>query len=153
VIRAFVQLKFEGLAPATRVNYRLRLSGSPSARDVLGAVPVEEMRPALVQGFLDGYADRPAMQKVAQTALKSLEKWALVRDLLPYPITLGTEAPGSDGGNEPWTDEHVALAERHARRTWRGSSRSPPTPGSAAPIWSRCAGPTSRNTKAGPAST
>jgi integrase len=73
------------------------------------------MRPALVQAFLDGYADRPAMQKVAQTALKSLEKWALVRDRLPQQITLGTEAPGSDGGNEPWTDEHVLIAELHAR--------------------------------------
>jgi integrase len=73
------------------------------------------MRPALVQAFLDGYADRPAMQKVAQTALKSLEKWAIVRDRLPNPITLGTEAPGSDGGNEPWSDEQVELAELHAR--------------------------------------
>jgi integrase len=33
----------------------------------------------------------------------------------PYPITTGTEAPGGDGGNEPWSDEQVELAERHAR--------------------------------------
>jgi integrase len=117
VIRAFTapdNLKWTKLGDATRENYGrvFRLAERP---DVLGAIPVDEMRPALVQAFLDGYADRPAMQKVAQTALKSLEKWALVRDKLPCQITLGTEAPGSDGGNEPWTDEDVRLAEQHAR--------------------------------------
>jgi integrase len=92
--------------------YALRLAEHP---DILGAIPVEEMRPALVQGFLDGFADRPAQQKCVQTAIKSLEKWAIVRDLLPHQITLGTEAPGGDGGHMPWTDEHVALAELHAK--------------------------------------
>jgi integrase len=82
--------------------------------DTLGNVPVMELRPALVQAFLDGYGDRLAQQKCAQTALKSLEKWALVRDKLPGAITLGTEAPGGTGGHVPWTDEHVAIAEQHA---------------------------------------
>jgi integrase len=50
-----------------------------------------------------------------QTAIKSLEKWAIVRDLLPCPITLGTEAPGGTGGHVPWTDEHVALAEQNTK--------------------------------------
>jgi integrase len=59
-------------------------------------------------------ADRPGSQKNAQTALKSLEKWAIVRDLIPRPITLGTEAPGTDGGHIPWTDEQVGLAELRA---------------------------------------
>jgi integrase len=68
-----------------------------------------------VQAFLDGLADRPAQQKNAQTALKAVERWALVRDLLPYPITTGTEAPGGTGGYEPWTDEQVEFAERHCR--------------------------------------
>lgn len=115
VIRAFIASpKFANLAASTQVNYRytFRLAEMP---DTLGAIPVEELRPALVQGFLDGFADRPAQQKCVQTALKSLEKWALVRDLLPYPITLGTEAPGGTGGHVPWTDEHVALAEAHAK--------------------------------------
>jgi integrase len=35
-----------------------------------------------------------------------------VRDLLPYPITTGTEAPGGTGGYGPWDDEQVKLAER-----------------------------------------
>lgn len=114
VIRAFLASpKFQGLAPSTQVNYRhlLTLAEEP---DGLGTIPVEEMRPALVQAFLDGLADKPATQQCAQTALKSLERWAIVRDLLPRPITLGTEAPGSDGGNTPWTDDQVAFAEAHA---------------------------------------
>lgn len=116
VIRAFTHPenpKWKTLGERTRDSYGrvFRIAERP---DVLGAVPAEEMRPALVQAFLDGYADRPGMQKVAQTALKSLEKWALVRDYLAMPITLGTEAPGSDGGNEPWSDEQVQLAEQHA---------------------------------------
>lgn len=81
----------------------------------LGTITVDRMRPALVQAFLDGLADRPASQKSAQTSIRSLEKWALVRDLLPRQITLGTEAPGSTGGHVPWTDEQVALAETRAR--------------------------------------
>jgi integrase len=116
VIRAFTNPenpKWKGLGERTRDNYGrvFRIAERP---DVLGTVPAEEMRPALVQAFLDGYADRPAMQKVAQTALKSLECWALVRDFLTMPITLGTEAPGGDGGNEPWSDDQVKLAETHA---------------------------------------
>jgi integrase len=66
-----------------------------------------------VQAFLDGLADMPATQKNAQTALKSLERWAIVRDLLPRSITLGTEAPGGDGGHTPWTEQQVTFAERH----------------------------------------
>jgi integrase len=115
VIRAFlVSPKFEALARSTQVHYRhlLLLAQRP---DTLGAVPVDEMRPALVQAFLDGLSDRPAQQKCAQTAIKSMERWALVRDLLPRAISTGTEAPGGDGGHVPWTDEQVALAEQGAR--------------------------------------
>jgi integrase len=106
--------KFDALARSTRVSYGylLKLAERP---DTLGSLPVDVIRPALVQAFLDGFADRPAQQKCAQTALKAVEKWALVRDLLPYPITAGTEAPGGTGGHVPWTEEQVALAERHAR--------------------------------------
>jgi integrase len=117
VIRAYLASpKFLALATATQVNYR-HLLGLAERPDVLGAVPIEEMRPKLVQAYLDGLADKPATQQCARTALKSLERWAIVRDLLPRPITLGTEAPGSDGGHTPWTDEQVAYAETHAAPT------------------------------------
>jgi integrase len=115
VVRAFLMSpKFEALSRSTQVHYR-HLLNLAERSDVLGAIPVDEMRPALVQAFLDGLADRPAQQKCAQTAIKSLERWALVRDLLPRQITLGTEAPGGTGGHVPWTDEQVALAEQYVR--------------------------------------
>jgi hypothetical protein len=89
-VRAFlVSPKFVALARSTQIHYRhlLLLAERP---DTLGAIPVEEMRPALVQAFLDGLSHKPAQQKCAQTAIKSLERWAIVRDLLPRSITLGT---------------------------------------------------------------
>jgi integrase len=104
--------KFEAMTPSTQRSYR-RLLGLAQLPESLGAVPVDEMRPALVQAFLDALADRLPTQKLAQAAIKSLERWAIVRDLLPRPISLGTEAPGGDGGHVPWTDEQVELAERH----------------------------------------
>jgi integrase len=51
----------------------------------------------------------------ARTALKAVEKFAVVRDLMPIPFMTGTSCIGSDGGHEPWTFEQVALAEEHAR--------------------------------------
>jgi len=116
VIRAYLSSpKFDSLALSTRTSYRYLL-GLAERPETLGAYPVDVIRPALVQAFLDGLVDRPAQQKNAQTALKAVEKWAIVRDLLPYPITTGTEAPGGTGGYEPWTDEQVELAERCCRR-------------------------------------
>lgn len=121
VIKAFMQtdrwLKPPpvGLAESTKESYghTFRLAENP---DGLGTVPVNEIRPALVQAFLDKFAHVPAQQKCMQTAFKALEKWAIVRDILPRSITLGTEAPGGTGSNEPWTDAHVRLAELHARQ-------------------------------------
>lgn len=103
--------KFKGLAPSTQVGYRHYLV---LAQSVLGKQNIEVIRPALVQGFLDGLAEMPAKQKCAQTALKAVERWAIVRDLLPRPITLGTEAAGTEGGHKPWSADQVALAERLA---------------------------------------
>lgn len=111
VIRAYLASpKFHKLGEGTQENYRhlLQLAESP---DGLGGVPIDEMRPALVQAFLDGLADRPGSQKNAKVALKSLERWAIVRDLLPREITTGTEAPGGDGGYAPWTEEQVSIGE------------------------------------------
>lgn len=108
--------KWMSFAPATRALWgtQLELAKRP---DILGSYSVYEMRPALVQAFLDGIADRPAKQQAALSALRALEKWAIVRDILPHAITLGCEAEGSDGGHIPWSDEHVALGEAHAPPT------------------------------------
>jgi integrase len=114
VVHAYlVSPKFDSLADNTRTAYRrmLILAERP---ELLGAYDVAEMRPALVQAFLDAMADRPGAQYVAKTALRAVERWAIVRDLLPYPITTGTETVESDGGHKPWTEEQVAYAEQRA---------------------------------------
>jgi integrase len=115
VIRAFLgSPKFQGYSPATREVWgrELRLAERP---DTLGAISVNIIRPALVQAFMDGMSDRPGKQAAARAALRQLERWAIVRDLLPQPITLGVEVGRSHDGHKPWTDEQVRLAETHAR--------------------------------------
>jgi integrase len=106
--------KFQGYSPATREVWgrELRLAERP---DTLGAISVNVIRPALVQAFMDGMSDRPGKQTAALAALRQLERWGIVRDLLPQPITLGVEIGRSHDGHKPWTDEQVRLAETHAR--------------------------------------
>jgi integrase len=115
VIRAYLcSPKFEQLEPSTRAGY-YRVFRVAERADVLGAISTDVIRSSQVQAFLDSYADRPAAQYQALAAIKAVEKWAIPRDLLPWPITIGCEAPGGDGGYEPWTDEQVRLAELHAK--------------------------------------
>src|SRR5262245_47342507 len=81
----------------------------------LGALSLQDIRPSLVQAYFDGIADRPGKSKAGLAALVQLEAWAIVRDLLPRPITTGMEISRSDGGHVPWTDEQVALGIAKAR--------------------------------------
>ena len=69
-----------------------------------------------MQGYLDGWDDKPGKQAAALAAFKALEKWAVVRDILPKPITLGVETGKPQGGHKPWTDAQVVLAEKYARQ-------------------------------------
>jgi integrase len=105
--------KFLGYSASTQELWgaQLRFASHP---DSLGLTPVKEMRPALVQAYLDCFADRPSKQATTYSALKQLEKWAIVRDKLPRLITTGCEIGKSDGGHIPWTDEQVAIGERDA---------------------------------------
>lgn len=83
--------------------------------DYLGAVSICDLRPSLVQGVMDGFTGQTGVQASMLAALKQLEKWAIVRDILPRPITTGVEIEESDDGHTPWSDEDVALVERHGR--------------------------------------
>jgi integrase len=115
VIRAYMNSrKWGALAPSTRRNYNLVLKIA-EMEGGLGGCSVQVIRPALIQGFLDGLADTPGRQSIAKTALKAVEKFAVVRDLVPTPFMTGTTVLGSETGFEPWSLEQVALAERHAR--------------------------------------
>jgi integrase len=114
VIHAYVfSPKFASYAPSTQKLWgaELRYAEHP---DRLGGVPIKQIRPSIVQAFLDGLVDRPSKQEVAYSALKQLEKWAILRDLLPRPITTGCEVEGSDGGHIPWTDAQVILGQQQA---------------------------------------
>lgn len=83
---------------------------------VLGNTPFRDVRPDIVQGYLDGWADKPAKQKVALAAFRALEKWASVRYRLGYGhFVYGVEVEGSSGGHMPWSDEQVAIGEANAR--------------------------------------
>jgi integrase len=119
LVRAYLASpRFAGYADATcRLWARyLRLAAEP---DRLGAISLQTLRPALVQAYLDGMAGKPGKQRTTLAAIKQIESWAIVRDLLPRPITTGVEAEASEGGHTPWTDHHVELVERHGREDMR----------------------------------
>ncbi len=102
-----------GYADSTKKGWgrELDLMARPAC---LGALSIQEIRPSLVQAFFDGLAEWPGKQEVGLAVLKQLEKWAIVRDLLPREITKGVEVGECDGGHIPWSDEQVALAERES---------------------------------------
>ncbi len=102
-----------GYAPTTKINWgrELNLMSRPTT---LGALSIQEIRPSLVQAYFDGLAEWPGKQEIGLAVLRQLERWAIVRDLLPRQITTGIEIGESDGGHIPWSDEQVELAEREA---------------------------------------
>jgi integrase len=106
--------KFKGFAEGTQALWRRELAFA-CAPNCLGHLSLVEIRPALVQGYLDGWSDKPGKQQNALRALQAVEKWALVRDLLPNPITRGVETGRPEGGHVPWTEAQIRHAERWAR--------------------------------------
>ena len=106
--------KFKSLAPASQdlLGRELDYACRPGC---LGAISLDVIRPALVQDYLDGWDDKPGKQAAALSAFKMLEKWAVVRDLLPRQITLGVETGKPQGGHTPWTDAQVEIGIAHAR--------------------------------------
>jgi integrase len=115
VIHAYLASdKFARLADNTKASYRRALAIA-EREGVLGGLDVAQLDPYLVQAFLDGLADRPGVQHVARVSLRSVERWAIVRRLLPRTISIGVEIVGSTGAREPWTDAEVLLAETRAR--------------------------------------
>lgn len=105
---------FAAYAEGTRELWarELRFACAPNC---LGHVSLADIRPALVQGYLDGWADKPSKQKTALAAIRVLEKWAVVRDFLPRSICLGVHAGRSAGGHIPWSEAQVEIAIRKSR--------------------------------------
>lgn len=111
LVRAFkVSPKFTGYAQATQDLWGRELDFA-ARPDCLGTLARHEIRPSLVQAYFDGLAGLPGKQAAALAAIRQLEKWAVVRDLLPRQITLGVETEDSDGGHVPWSADQVAFAE------------------------------------------
>ena len=106
--------KFAGLSAATQ-NLWARELEFACRPNCLGSIRISEIKPSDVQKYLDGWSDKPGKQAAAITALRALEKWAVVRDFLPKAITLGVETGHPTGSHIPWTDAHVLTAEQHAR--------------------------------------
>jgi integrase len=103
-----------GYALQTKDNWSRALTFA-ARPDCLGNVSLQEIRPSLVQAFFDGIASKPGKQKVTLTALKQVEAWAIVRELLPRQITLGVKIMKSNGGHIPWTEAQVAFARTNLR--------------------------------------
>lgn len=103
---------FERLSESTQDNWRRELL---LVQKFLGQLTRDEVRPSKVQEYIDGLSDFPGKQMTAKTAIKNVESWALVRDLIAYPITTGVQTIGSDGGHEPWSEEEIETAIQHAR--------------------------------------
>lgn len=115
LVRAYLASpKFATYADETRELWSryLTLAAHPER---LGAVSLQTIRPALVQAYIDGMTGKPGKQVASLSAIKQLEGWAIVRDLLARPITTGVETEDSNGGHTPWTDCHVELVEKHGR--------------------------------------
>lgn len=106
--------KFQELAENSKKLWERELRAAGDL-ECLGAYSLKEIRPSLIQGYLDGLKGRPGKQAAAFAALKALERWGVVRDLLPRPITLGVVTARPNGGHVPWTEPQVVSAERHAR--------------------------------------
>src|SRR5678816_923548 len=85
VIKAFLNSPyFGGLGESTQDHWKRELV---LAEMTLGPLDVAEVRPSIIQAHLDGLAEYPGKQELARTALRALEKWAIVRDFIPHTIT------------------------------------------------------------------
>lgn len=103
-----------GYAQATKKLWGRELHFA-SRPDVLGMVPLDEIRPALIRGYLDGFADKPHKQKAALAAFGALSEWAEVRDYIRRDITRGVKVELPNTGHIPWSDEQVEIGITCAR--------------------------------------
>jgi integrase len=110
VVREYIASPhFRNLATSTKNSYSRLLEIAVAALD---RFDVATLRPKLIQGYLNGFSDRPGQQRCAKVALLALHKWAVVEDFLPPEMMRGVKTLASDGAHEPWSDVHVEVAER-----------------------------------------
>src|SRR5512139_1319310 len=103
--------RFKELSASSKDSYKRSLM---MVRKSIGEMDVDEVKPYIVQALLDGLTDFPGKQINVMTAIKAMESWALLRNLLPHAITVKRmDLVGSDGGYDPWTDHQIELALTH----------------------------------------
>src|SRR5882757_4593463 len=81
LVRVYMESpKFKGYSAGTQDTWgrELRHAARP---DLLGWRSLQDIRPSLIQAYLDGLAGRPGKQAVAYSVFKQMEKWAIVREL------------------------------------------------------------------------
>lgn len=87
VVRQFLASpKFAGYAPSTQDLWRryLNFAARPNC---LGAISMDEIRPSIVQSYIEGLTGYTGVQAATIAALKQLERWAMVRDIMSRQIT------------------------------------------------------------------
>lgn len=115
VIRQYLASdEFKTKAGGTQKNYR-RVLAIAEMENGLGGCSVQVVRPSIIQAFLDGLAHKTGIQSNARIALAAVERFAVVRDLVPHPFMTGTRVIGSEDGHEPWPLDLVTLAQNEAR--------------------------------------
>jgi integrase len=108
---AFVSRReFRATAASTQIGWERELQWLTAG---LGHLPLDELKPSIVQLRFDELSDRPGRQHVARTVLRLVEKWALKRELISRPLTTDLEIGTSDAGHDPWSDSQIALALSH----------------------------------------
>src|SRR5581483_5100246 len=86
VVASFVSSpQFQKLSANTQDSWGRELREA-AHHDNLGIFSTREIRPSLVQKYLDGLSGRPGKQALSLAALRACNKWARVRDHLPQSI-------------------------------------------------------------------
>jgi len=103
---------FANLAEGTR---SLREGILHAAAKALGDVPVENIVPSVVKGYINKWADFPGKQRNILSAIRVVESWAAVERDLTHYMTKGIKFAKLKGGHIPWTMDQVLHAEKHCR--------------------------------------
>jgi hypothetical protein len=130
LVRAFKEsAKFKGLAKASQDLWGRELDFA-CRPNCLGAVPLDVIRPALIQGYLDGWDDKPGKQAAALAAFKALDRWAVVRDLCRDRLPSASKPASRKAATFIGPMLRLSSPRGTSVPTWRAPSRLVPTPAS-----------------------
>lgn len=104
-----------GYAERTKRTWKLELDFACRDDVLLGTMPIADVWPGAIRGYLAGWADKPAKQRNALDAFRQFDAW--LADTFPQhrPFTFGIKSAERGDGHTPWTDEQVLCGETYAR--------------------------------------